>query len=206
MLPTWLITDDVKLEHRAGVMFARVFHRQVTFFTLSLLYPLEPRQRLRPEFSEWAVELHYLERRSFSINYLEFFYMGDYLLHLFIQSRACLPSCSVVSDSVTLRIVACQAPLSMGFFRQEYWSGLPCSPPGDLPNSEIEPTSPVSPALADGFFTTVPAIRNLPANAGDVGSIPGSGRFPGGGNGNPFQYSCLENPMNRAVCRLQSMG
>ena len=34
-------------------------------------------------------------------------------------------------------------------------------------------------------------------NAGDLGSIPGSGRFPGEGNGNPFQYSCLENPMDR---------
>ena len=43
-------------------------------------------------------------------------------------------------------------------------------------------------------------VKNPPANAedtGDVGSIPGSGRSPGGGNGNPFQYSCLENPMDR---------
>ena len=40
-----------------------------------------------------------------------------------------------------------QAPLSMGFSRQEYWSGLPCPPPGDLPDSGIEPTSPESPAL-----------------------------------------------------------
>ena len=47
-----------------------------------------------------------------------------------------------------------QARLSMGFSRQEYWSGLPCPPPGDLPNPGIEPTSPVSPALAGGFFTT----------------------------------------------------
>ena len=42
--------------------------------------------------------------------------------------------------------------------------------------------------------------KNPPANAGDiraVGSVPGSGRFPGGGNGNPLQYSCLENPMDR---------
>ena len=42
--------------------------------------------------------------------------------------------------------------------------------------------------------------KNLPAKAGDmrdIGSIPGSGRSPGGGNGNPFQYSCLENPMDR---------
>ena len=44
-------------------------------------------------------------------------------------------------------------------------------------------------------------------NAGDLGSIPGSGRFPGEGNGNPLQYSCLENPMDRgAWCRLLSMG
>ena len=42
---------------------------------------------------------------------------------------------------------ACQAPLSMGFFRQEYWSGLPFPSPGDLPDSEIEPASWVSPAL-----------------------------------------------------------
>ena len=40
----------------------------------------------------------------------------------------------------TLRTVACQAPLSMGFSQQEYWSGLPCPPPWDLPNSKIEPT------------------------------------------------------------------
>ena len=40
-------------------------------------------------------------------------------------------------------------------------------------------------------------VKNLPVNAGDTGSIPGSGRSPGGGHGNPFQYSCLENPMDR---------
>ena len=47
-----------------------------------------------------------------------------------------------------------------------------------------------------------PEVKNLPANAGDirdVGSIPGSGRSLGGGHGNPFQYSCLENPMDRAA-------
>ena len=43
--------------------------------------------------------------------------------------------------------VACQVPLTMGFFSQEYWSGLPFPSPGDLPNPGIEPTSPVSPAL-----------------------------------------------------------
>ena len=51
-------------------------------------------------------------------------------------------------------IVALQAPLSMGFSRQEYWSGLPFPPPGDLPNPDIEPASLMSPALVGGFFTT----------------------------------------------------
>ena len=55
---------------------------------------------------------------------------------------------------MTLWIIACQAPLSMGFSRQEYWSGLPCPPPGDLPNPGIETMSLISPALADGLFTT----------------------------------------------------
>ena len=60
----------------------------------------------------------------------------------------------VMSNSATLCTVAHQAPLSMGFFRQEYWNGLPCPPPGDLPNLGTEPVSLTSPALADRFFTT----------------------------------------------------
>ena len=55
---------------------------------------------------------------------------------------------------VILWTVARQAPLSMGFSRQEYWSGLPCPPPEDLPDPGIKPASPKSPALAGGFFTT----------------------------------------------------
>ena len=50
--------------------------------------------------------------------------------------------------------VPCQAPLSMGFSRQEYCSGLPCPPPGDLLDPGIKPMSLVSPTLAGGFFTT----------------------------------------------------
>ena len=50
-------------------------------------------------------------------------------------------------------------------------------------------------------------VKRLSINAGDLGSIPGSGRFPGEENGNPLQYSCLENPMDGgAWCRLLSMG
>ena len=52
---------------------------------------------------------------------------------------------------VTLWTIACQAPLSVGFSRQGYGSGLPCLPPGNLPYAGIKPTSP---ALAGGFFTT----------------------------------------------------
>ena len=49
----------------------------------------------------------------------------------------------------------------MGFPRQEYWSGLPCPPPGDLPNPEFEPASLVSHVLADGFFTTMPPGKQI---------------------------------------------
>ena len=52
-------------------------------------------------------------------------------------------------------------------------------------------------------------VKNPNANAGDVrdeGSIPGSGRFPGGGHGNPLQYSCLENSMDRATWRATVPG
>ena len=61
---------------------------------------------------------------------------------------------SCVQLFVTLWTVACQAPLSMGFSRQEYRSGLPCPPPGDLPDPGIEPVSVTSLALADEFFAT----------------------------------------------------
>jgi len=59
--------------------------------------------------------------------------------------------------------LAHQAPLSMEFFRQEYWSGLPFPSPGDLPDPGIEPMSPISPVLTGEFFTIVPTkpIVNL---------------------------------------------
>ena len=55
----------------------------------------------------------------------------------------------------TLWTIACQVPLSMGLSRPEYWSRLPCPPPGDLPDPGIEPVSQMSPALAGRFFTTI---------------------------------------------------
>ena len=50
------------------------------------------------------------------------------------------------------------------------------------------------------------ALKNPPANAGDLGSIPGLERSPGEGNGNPLQYSCLGNLTDRGTGQLQSMG
>ena len=49
-------------------------------------------------------------------------------------------------------------------------------------------------------------VKNPPANIGDVGSIPGSGRSPGVGNGNPLQYSCLKNPMSRGAWQTTVLG
>ena len=67
---------------------------------------------------------------------------------------AVLSHFSHVQLFVILWTVACQAPLSVEFSRQEYWSGFPCPPSGDHLDPGIEPTSLMSPALADGFFTT----------------------------------------------------
>ena len=61
-------------------------------------------------------------------------------------------------------------------------------------------------ALPDKGFLGGSVVKNPPANAGDAGSIPGSGRSPGGGNGNPFQYSCLGNPTDRGAWRAIVRG
>ena len=72
----------------------------------------------------------------------------------FKTSTCMLSYFSRIRIFVTPRTVSRQAPLSMGFSRQGYWSGSPCPPPGDLPDPGIEHASPVSSALAGGFFTT----------------------------------------------------
>ena len=110
--------------------------------------------------------------------------------------------------------VAHQAPLSLQFSRQEYWSGLPFPPPRDLPDPGIKPTSPTAPALAGMSFTTESHGKPLGAggsdckesagNAGDPGSIPGLRKYPGEGNGYPLQYSFLENSMDRGTWWITS--
>ena len=79
----------------------------------------------------------------------------------------------------------------MWFPRQEYWSGLPFPYPGDLLNPGIKPGSPA--LQADSLPTESPYPPANAGGAGDSGLIPGSGRSPGVGNGNPLQYSCQVN-------------
>ena len=67
----------------------------------------------------------------------------------------------VFNSSVAPRTGAHEDPLSVGFSRQKYWSGLPCPPPGDLPSSRAEPAFLTSPALA-GWFSTTSATWEAP--------------------------------------------
>ena len=81
---------------------------------------------------------------------------------------------------------AYQPSLSMEFSRQKYWSALSFPSPEELSDPGIKPGSPTLQANA------LPS--EPPEKSGDLGSIPGWGRFPGGRHSNLLQYSCLENP------------
>ena len=109
---------------------------------------------------------------------------------------------SVMSDCVTPWTVAHQAPLSMGFSRQEYWSGLPCPPPGDLPHPRIEPKSPA--LQADSSPSEPPG---KPKNTGVGGLSLRQGIFPTWESNWGFlhcrrilyQLSCQGNPLT-GIC------
>ena len=88
----------------------------------------------------------------------DYVYNIHYVLYIFNLFCCYLITKSCPTLVVTPWTVAPQAPLLMGFSRQEYWSGLPCLPPGDLPNPEIEPVSPVSPALQADSLPTEQAL------------------------------------------------
>ena len=82
--------------------------------------------------------------------------MNTFLLSTYLYCAVLFCHFSCVRLFATLWTVAHQAPLSMGFSRKEYWSELPCLPPGDLLDPGIELASLMSPALADMFSTTSP--------------------------------------------------
>ena len=97
---------------------------------------------------------------------------------------------------------AYQAPRSMGFARQEYWSGLPLPSPCNAVSGSI-PGLGKSPEEGKGYplhysWASLDGKESA-CNEGDLSSIPGLGRSPGEGNGNPFQYSCLGNSMDRGT-------
>ena len=71
-----------------------------------------------------------------------------------LNNWPCMHAESLHSSPTLKWTAACQTPLSLGFSRKEHWSGLPCPPPGDLPDPGIKPASLTSPALAGGFCAT----------------------------------------------------
>ena len=73
-------------------------------------------------------------------------------------------------------------------------------------NPEEMPAYKISPQLKFVDFPDCSVVKKPPANAGNAGLIPRSGRFPGGGNGNPLQYSCLGNPMDRGTWQTTFHG
>ena len=130
---------------------------------------------------------------------------------------------SHIQPFLTLWTVAYQEPLSVGFSKQEYWSGLPCPPPGDLPNSGMEPRSPALQADSLPFeprgkpskhkktskykslwhicLTGLPLPETEEIRVGFLGQ-----EYPRGGNGNSLQCSCLENSMDRRAWQATVHG
>ena len=94
----------------------------------------------------WEIDFFFNPRWELKNYFTSFFASIDYCAVLSLFGRVRL--------FVTPQTVARPVPLSIGFSRQECWSGLPSPPPGDLPDPGIEPSSLKSPALAGGFFTT----------------------------------------------------
>ena len=82
-------------------------------------------------------------------------------MHIDVMHACMLSHFSHVRLFVTLWTVACQAPLSMGFSRQEYWNELPCPPPGEIPDPGTKPISLVSPALVRSSLPLVPPEKPL---------------------------------------------
>ena len=146
---------------------------------------------------------------------------------IFMIRCCCLDAMSCLTFFVTPWTVAHQAPLSMGFPKQEYWSGLRFPPPGDLPGpghascagrwilyhwatwealfswlGKLKSKCEVTCLGYQGASRLAQWVKDPPAiqktQEMQVWS-DGSGRSPRRGNGNPLQYSCLENPVDRGA-------
>ena len=116
-------------------------------------------RRISGLFAVGVNEISFCAFRSHTSHYFQWFPLLETVdkRGLCVRWLCWLVCCSAVSDSWPPPwTVAHQAPLSMGFSRQEFWSGLPFSPPGGLPDPEIEPLSLASPELAGRSFAIVP--------------------------------------------------
>ena len=104
-----------------------------------------------------GMELYSCQIKAWKLAKYNVVFMGSRVEFPVLQILAACSIAKVCSLFVTPWTVAHQALLSMGFSRQEYWSGLPFSSPGDLADPGIEPVSLSFPALAGGFFITEPS-------------------------------------------------
>ena len=120
----------------------------------------------------------------------------------------CAQWCPII---VTPWTVAHQVPLSMGFFRQKYWSGLSFSPFGDIPNPEVEPTSPVSPALPVDSLPTEPynlKARSkikmspgwIPSECSEGQSVYSMPVLASGDSRNPWCFWLTDHPFIPCLC------
>ena len=127
---------------------------KLLFFLLSLYYHLFQ--------NGIELETYRLQCTLFRLTSFTYRQVFVFVFLWFDNLCMCAQSLSIVQLCATLWTVACQVPLSMEFFRQENWSGLPCPPPGDLPDPGIELGSLTSPSLVGRFFTasTTWAINN----------------------------------------------
>ena len=129
----------------------------------------------------------------------------------------CVKSLSRVRLFEILWTIARQAPPSMGFPGQEYWSGLPFPSSGDLPNPGIKPGSralqadalssepPGKPSIQFSVYYIRSDGKESACSAGDSGLMPGWLRSPRR-NGKPLQCSCLENPVDRGAWWVTAHG
>ena len=115
-------------------------------------------QRSLADYSPWDHEefetTEATEQTCMHLYMYNYYVCSVYIVRLLLT--LCVRVLSYVGLFATPWTVARQAPVSIEFYRQEYWGGFPFPTPGDIPHSGTEPTSPVSPALAGGFFAPEP--------------------------------------------------
>ena len=157
-----------------SLFFSEMHARKFNLKSLKLAYltlaALSPRDEVLKTCNNWVASFrktsHLWKKRVTSLKRVE------------IRPLVCVLSCfSHVQLFAILWTVAFQAPLYMRFSRQEYWSGLPCLPPGDLPNPGIKPQSIISPALAtwEAQGLSQPLITSLNDRVSKKLHCPGKG-------------------------------